>query len=161
MGPAKQGLGSAKEGLGETKQASARQGRDWAQRSRARGRQGRAWTRQSRDFARQSRARGQQSRALASKATHFGQQSFRKERGKSVFGPHRRERIAFLVEISQAWLRCSKAEPTLSKPLHFNEKGSKDTPKLDGRKRVCIVFVLHRRERIAFCEKFGGAKLGR
>ena len=118
--------------------ASARQGRVWAQRSRARGRQGRAWTRQSRDFAQQSRPRGQQSRAWARQSSAFGQQSLTEGRGKSVFGPHRCERIAFLVEIGQAWLGCSKAEPRRSKPMYFNKKNLKNTPKLDGRKRVWI-----------------------
>ena len=115
--------------------ASARQGRVWAQLSRARGRQGKARTRRSRHFAQQGRARGQQSRARARQSNAFGQQSLTKGKGKSVFGPHRSGRIAFLVEISQAWLRCNKATPRRSKPLHFNETGSKNTPKLDGRKR--------------------------
>ena len=40
-----------------------------------------------------------------------------------VFGPHRRERSAFLVENGQAWLRRSKAGSRRSKPLHFTDKG--------------------------------------
>ena len=53
-----------------------------------------------------------------------------------VFGLHRRERIAFLAENGQAWLRRSTAAPKRSKPMHFSEKGSKNTPKRDGRERV-------------------------
>ena len=57
-------------------------------------------------------------------------------RGECVFGLHRRERIAFLAENGQAWLRRSKAAPKCSKPVNFNEKGTTNTPKRDGRKRV-------------------------
>ena len=53
-----------------------------------------------------------------------------------MFGLHRRERIAFLAENGQAWLRRSKAAPKRSKPIQFTEKGSKNIPKRDGRKRV-------------------------
>jgi len=59
-----------------------------------------------------------------------------KGRQEGVFGPHRREQIAFLLQNGQAWLRRSKAAPKRSKPMHFCEKGSKNTPKRDGRKRV-------------------------
>ena len=79
-------------------------------------------------------------------------------RGECVFGPHRRERIAFLAEIDQAWLRRSKAGPRRCKPLHLSEKGSNKTlhKMMDG-----SVFGPHRRERIAFLGKLGDARLGR
>ena len=64
---------------------------------------------------------------------------------------------AFLAEISQAWLGCSKAEPRRSKPMHFNEKAEKTLENWMGGS----VFGLHRRERVAFYVKFGGARLGR
>ena len=66
----------------------------------------------------------------------FPRKEWKSGRGECVFGPHRRERIAFLAENGQAWLRRSKAAPKRSKPMHFSEKGSKNTPKRDGRKRV-------------------------
>ena len=53
-----------------------------------------------------------------------------------MFGPHRGKRIVFLAENSRAWLRHSKAGPTRSKPMHFSEKGTNNTPKWDGRNRV-------------------------
>ena len=53
-----------------------------------------------------------------------------------MFRPHRRERIAFLAENDQAWLRRGKAGSKRSKPMHFSEKVIKNTPKLDGRNRV-------------------------
>ena len=66
----------------------------------------------------------------------FPRKKRKNRRGECVFGLHRRERIAFLAENGQAWLRRSKATPKHSKPMHFSEKGSKNTPKRDGRKRV-------------------------
>ena len=74
----------------------------------------------------------------------------------SVFGPHRRERIAFLAENGQAWLKRRKAGPKRSKPVHFSEKGLKNTPKMDGRKRVWTAQVW----RIVFSGKFGEARHG-
>ena len=74
-----------------------------------------------------------------------------------MFGQHRRERIAFLAENSEAWLRRSKAGPKRSKPVHFSEKGSTIFQKwMDG-----SVFGPHRRQRIVFLGKFEDARCGR
>ena len=63
-----------------------------------------------------------------------------------MFGPHRRERIAFLAENGQARLRRSKAGLRRSKPVHFDEKGAKNTPKGEGRK--CVWTAQARADRV-------------
>ena len=74
-----------------------------------------------------------------------------------MFGLHRRERIAFVAEIGQAWLRRSKASPKRSKPIILAKKGQKTLQKETGGS----AFGPHRRERIVFLGKFGDAWLGR
>jgi len=59
-----------------------------------------------------------------------------KGRQEDVFGPHRRERIAFLLQNGQAWLGRSKAAPKRSKPMHFSEKFKKHSKK--GRAEACL-----------------------
>ena len=78
-------------------------------------------------------------------------------RDDSVFGLRRRERIAFLAENGQVWLRRSKAGPRRSKPVDFNEKDLKNIRKGEGRKCVWTAQA----QRIAFLGKFGDARLGR
>ena len=76
----------------------------------------------------------------------FSETKNQKTLEKGVFGPHRRERIAFLAENGQARLRRSKAGPRHSKPVDFNEKGSKNTPKEEGRK--CVWTAQARADRV-------------
>ena len=45
--------------------------------------------------------------------------------GKTVFGQHRRERIAFLAEFTKPGPVRSKVGPGRSKARHFVEKGAK------------------------------------
>ena len=52
----------------------------------------------------------------------FPRKKQKNRRGECMFGLHRRERIAFLSENGQAWLRHSKARPKRSKPMHFTTK---------------------------------------
>ena len=51
--------------------------------------------------------------------------TLQKGRGGSVFGPHRRERIAFLAKFGDARRRRLKVGLGRSKKVHFREKGAK------------------------------------
>ena len=110
--------------------------RAWAQQSRALLQQSKAMAQESKAWAQQSKALVQQSKACAqqSKASRqFCHKMVKNGAGESVFGPHRRKRIAFLSFVV-TW--CSKPRPGHSKTgpgCHFVEKGVKK-----GRAKVCL-----------------------
>ena len=53
------------------------------------------------------------------------EKALEKGRGGSVFGPDRRERIAFFGKLGDARLGRLKAGPGRNKKMHFREKGAK------------------------------------
>ena len=59
--------------------------------------------------------------------------TLQKGRGGSVFGPHRRERIAFLAKFGDARLGHSKVGPGSNKIEHFHKKGAKP-----GEAKTCL-----------------------
>ena len=101
--------------------------------------------------------------------------------GKNESGPHRCERVAFVVAgLGEARPSRSKAGPWRSQASFFEEKVMKNTAQarvfvLRGRRRIAFlansqkqgldtiggsVFGPHRRERIAFVAKCGDTRLG-